>query len=170
MSALDQLLRPIRYLYTSGTLAPQEQGLDLIAGAGMSVVNVDDSTNGISHLTLSATGATGGGTCAMLLTNGVSTDVTCPATDTTCLIAGPSGPFSIAGIAAGVPGQKLRLLNLTGQSMTIKNKDSTDETIPANMLWCATNADIVLPAPSMGFSYVDIQYLVGGYNLWAVLP
>ncbi len=54
MSALDELLRPIRFLLVGGARQSQEQSLDLIAGAGMSVTPVDDPANGVMHVTLAS--------------------------------------------------------------------------------------------------------------------
>jgi hypothetical protein len=49
MSALDQLLRPIRYLFTGGVQATQEQGLNFI-GSGVSFTAVDNAALGRTDL------------------------------------------------------------------------------------------------------------------------
>jgi hypothetical protein len=55
--------------------------------------------------------------------------------------AGPTGAFSIAGIANGADGDFYILYNATGQNMTISNDSGTDPT-PANRIYTGTGADI----------------------------
>lgn len=58
-------------------------------------------------------------------------------------VSGPSGAFTINGIARGVDGRILILQNSTGQTMTIANDSGVDPTA-ANRIYTGLNADIVL--------------------------
>jgi trimeric autotransporter adhesin len=55
-------------------------------------------------------------------------------------LSGPSGVFTINGIAGGSDGKFLILLNRTGQNLTIAHDSGVDAT-PANRIYCLTGAD-----------------------------
>jgi hypothetical protein len=59
--------------------------------------------------------------------------------------AGPTGIFTIHGIANGADGKRYILYNATGQNMTIANDSGGDPT-PANRIFTNTGADIVTTA------------------------
>jgi hypothetical protein len=67
--------------------------------------------------------------------------------------AGPTGAFSIAGIASGANGKRYILYNATGQNMTISNDSGTDPT-PANRIYTGTGADIA----TTGNGVVEVVY------------
>jgi len=107
------------------------------------------------------------GTSAVSMINGANADVANPGTPT-WYVTGPTGAFSIAGIAAGYDGQQLTIVNASGQAMTIKNQDSSDESSAANRIMTPSNADAVFTPVSGGFSYVSLVYMgaVSGLNRW----
>lgn len=57
-----------------------------------------------------------------------------------CELSGPTGAFTINGIAGGRDGKFIVLLNRTGQNMTIANDSGVDATA-ANRIYCLTGAD-----------------------------
>jgi hypothetical protein len=67
--------------------------------------------------------------------------------------AGPTGAFSIAGIANGADGDFYRLFNTTGQNMTVSHDSGSDPT-PANRIYTTTGADIA----TTGDGIVDVWY------------
>jgi len=73
------------------------------------------------------------------LANGNNADVPV-GTNVFCDLSGPSGAFTINGIAGGVDGKMLILLNLTGQNMTVAH-DSGVESTAANRIYTMTGAD-----------------------------
>lgn len=54
-------------------------------------------------------------------------------------LSGPTGAFSIAGIAGGLPDREIVLLNSTSQAMTISNDSGTDPTA-TNRVYTAVNS------------------------------
>lgn len=57
-----------------------------------------------------------------------------------CELSGPTGSFTVNGIAGGRDGKFIVLLNRTGQNMTIANDSGVDATA-ANRIYCLTGAD-----------------------------
>jgi hypothetical protein len=55
-------------------------------------------------------------------------------------LSGPTGAFSIPGVAGARDGRTIFLLNRTGQTMTISHDSGSDPT-PANRIICLTGAD-----------------------------
>jgi hypothetical protein len=86
----------------------------------------------------------------MTLANGANANVTLPTTSLV-FISGPSGAFSISGIASPTNGMRLRLINLTGQAMTITHEATSTA---ANRITCLTGADLV----TTGNGAVDLDY------------
>jgi hypothetical protein len=78
--------------------------------------------------------------------------------------AGPSAAFSIAGIASGADGDFYRIVNTTGQNMTISHDSGTDPT-PANRIYTTTGADIA----TTGNGIVDVWYDSEDSRWWAAL-
>lgn len=63
-------------------------------------------------------------------------------TNTYLKVSGPSGAFSINGIAGGTDGRMLIIQNSTGYTLTIAHDSGTEPTA-ANRIYCGTGADIV---------------------------
>lgn len=81
-------------------------------------------------------------------------------------IIGPTAPFTITGLAAGVDGQRLRIANITGQDMTIA--DSSSSSTLGNRIETNTNSDIIVkgPVPILDMTYdgATSQWLLGTLN------
>ncbi|HET9135316.1 MAG TPA: hypothetical protein VFO76_01665, partial [Candidatus Kapabacteria bacterium] len=81
-------------------------------------------------------------------------------------IVGPTGPFTITGLQAGVDGQRLRIANITGYDMTIA--DSSSLSSAGNRIETNTNSDIVVkgPVPILDMTYdgATSQWLLGTLN------
>ena len=81
-------------------------------------------------------------------------------------IVGPTAPFTITGMAAGVDGQHVRLCNITGQDMTIA--DSSTLSSLGNRIETNVNADIIIkgPVPILDMTYdaATSQWLLGTLN------
>jgi hypothetical protein len=59
----------------------------------------------------------------LLMQNGLNSDVPVPPS-TLLEISGPSGAFQIGGLAGGVLGRLIIIVNTTGQAMKINNMDA----------------------------------------------
>ncbi len=68
-------------------------------------------------------------------------------------VSGPSGAFSINGIANGRNGKLIYIINLTGQVLTIVH-DSGVDPVAANRIYTSTGADLV----STGNSFATLLY------------
>ncbi len=81
-------------------------------------------------------------------------------------IVGPTAPFTITGMVAGVDGQHVRLCNITGQDMTIA--DSSALSSLGNRIETNVNADILIkgPVPILDMTYdaATAQWLLGTLN------
>lgn len=62
-------------------------------------------------------------------------------------VSGPSGAFSVTGIAGGADGRRLTILNRTGQNMTIANENVSS--IASNRIVTLTGADIASTTDSL---------------------
>jgi hypothetical protein len=89
------------------------------------------------------------------LVNGDNVDIVL--TSTTHNITGPTGVFAIGGMVSSADGQRVKLINLTTEQMTINHQDSS-ETTAANRIICPTGANVVLTTPSGGFSWAELIY------------
>lgn len=69
------------------------------------------------------------------------------------LKAGPAGVFAICGIAGGADGRLYKVINATGQDLTIKNESGGDPT-PANRIKTNTGADVAIT----GFGAFEVCY------------
>ncbi|MEP7235254.1 MAG: hypothetical protein ABI778_08160, partial [Ignavibacteriota bacterium] len=87
------------------------------------------------------------------LSNGNNNNLTNLANESFARITGPTGAFTITGIAGGSDGQLLKILNSTSQSMTIA--DQSASSTAANRITSATGTDIVLTG---SYSEVDLIY------------
>lgn len=70
-------------------------------------------------------------------------------------ISGPTGAFSIAGIAGGLPDREVVLLNSTSQTMTISNDSGTDPTA-TNRIYTVVNS--VSGADIAGSNAITLLY------------
>jgi hypothetical protein len=81
-------------------------------------------------------------------------------------VVGPTGPFTITGMAAGVDGQHVRLANITGNDMTIA--DSSALSALGNRIETNVNADIIVKGPvpilDMIYDAGTSQWLLGTLN------
>jgi hypothetical protein len=87
-----------------------------------------------------------------------------PVNSSTIVIAGPSGAFTYTGFAMGRHGQKLRIINLVAQDMTISNASSSSAV--GNRVASITGSDIV----TTGKGIVDLVYdaVAGVWYGWLV--
>lgn len=68
--------------------------------------------------------------------------------------AGPTGAFSIAGIAGGADGRTVILYNATGQNMTLSHQSGTEATA-ANRIITMTGADVATTGNGSAFLVYD---------------
>jgi hypothetical protein len=64
-------------------------------------------------------------------------------TNTWCTLSGPSGSFSLAGIASGSNGRVLLLENISGQQWTVSNQSGGDP-VATNRIVTGTGSDITI--------------------------
>ncbi|HYM21126.1 MAG TPA: hypothetical protein VEW28_09005 [Candidatus Kapabacteria bacterium] len=77
-----------------------------------------------------------------------------PAGDVSYLrLVGPTGPFTITGFTAGVDGQHLRIIDMTGQDMTIANL-STSSSV-GNRIETDVGSDVIVKGT---FPILDLTY------------
>jgi hypothetical protein len=81
-------------------------------------------------------------------------------------IVGPTGAFSVSGIANGTNGKRVRLANMTGQDWTVM--DSSSYSTLGNRIETNTNSDIIISGPvpilDMIYDSVSNQWLLGTLN------
>ncbi len=75
------------------------------------------------------------------LANGANGDII-TGTRTFLKVSGPSGSFSISGLAGGTDGRILIIENATGQNMSILNDSGVNEPTAANRIYTGTGADV----------------------------
>lgn len=92
---------------------------------------------------------------ALTASNGVNNNLASgnSATRSFCRISGPTGAFTLAGLVAGVDGQRLVLFNTTAHEMTLANEASSSTA--ANRITTMTGADVVLRT---GTSMAELIY------------
>jgi hypothetical protein len=78
-------------------------------------------------------------------------------------VTGPTAAFTIAGIAGGVDGKLLIIVNRTAQNMTIAH-ESTSETTTANRINTSTAANV----STTGAGYVMLVYSAAA-SRWLLL-
>lgn len=103
---------------------------------------------------------------SLSVANGTNADLALPHS-TRIEITGPSGAFSIDGLipAASVPdGSIVELVNLTGQTMTIKHQSSSEATA-ARKIVCPGAADVVVVHASGGYEKARFVYS-GSQSRW----
>lgn len=71
-----------------------------------------------------------------------------------CYLSGPTGAFTINGIAGGRNGKTIILVNRTGQNMTIAHDSGVDPT-SANRIYCLTGADKTVTGNSAAILIYD---------------
>ena len=106
------------------------------------------------------------------LSNGMNTGLALSGVGMPAIVlTGPTLAAQIASIVAPPSGlaQWIRLIIDFASPLTLKHQDSTDESTAANLLICATGADIILQAPSGGLGWIDVQYSTL-ISRWMVLP
>lgn len=101
-------------------------------------------------------------TTALVNGNNNNVPLPTPAGTNFARITGPSGAFTITGVAAGQDGQELRLYNTTAQNMTIAN--SSASSTAGNRILTQTGADMTVVAGGV----VTLKYDVTA-GFWFVL-
>lgn len=105
---------------------------------------------------------------SLTLSNGLNSDIAQPTGQYTYLqITGPTGAFSVGGIASGVDGRIIVLQNKTTQQMTIVNNDGSSGL--ANRITTLTGGNVVLQA---SVSNVKLIYdgTAGSWILLSTFP
>lgn len=102
----------------------------------------------VTNLTATGTQSLGGivqfpQSTSSALANGNNAAVALGSTSYLKLLSGPTGAFSVNGIAGGATGRLLWLQNGTGQTMTIANDSGVDPTA-ANRIYTGRGADLVV--------------------------
>lgn len=100
-------------------------------------------------------------TTSILLTNGANNNLASIGAYNFATIVGPTGAFSITGIAAGADGVPLSLYNSVAQAMTISNNSSSSAV--GSRIITTTGADVLLPS----IGTVDLIYNAA-QNAWVV--
>lgn len=117
-----------------------------------------------------ANGATGPTTTALVLANGLNSNLASPATERV-RITGPTGAFSIGGFLGGVDGRKLRVYSTVAQTLTIVNEDASSTA--ANRITTLTGGNLALRTTAKSFftlSYdgTDSRWILESTNGGAV--
>lgn len=76
-----------------------------------------------------------------------------PSTNLFLKVSGPSGAFSINGLAGGRDGRILLIQNSTAQTLTVANDSGTEGT-PANRIYTGTGADVVSANNPGAFTFI----------------
>jgi hypothetical protein len=95
------------------------------------------------------------------LVNGANNNVALPAHATTLRVLGPTAAFNITGIAGGVSGRRITLINGTAQTMTISYSNAGS--LAANRILIGGLADLAITQ----FGCVHLVYSSGSGN-WFV--
>ena len=90
-------------------------------------------------------------TYGLVLENGMNSAVS-GANTSFVNISGPTEAFQLSGFSDGVDGLEREGFNSSGQTMTLKHQDSTDEPTAANRLVSPTGADLVCITFRMRYS------------------
>jgi hypothetical protein len=128
-------------------VAPTGNFLRVIGNAGAPLFRLDIQGNGIFYATNIQTTNT-----QVNLANGANNNVAI-VNYGAIYILGPVAGFSVTGFDGGVDGRQLKVVNVTGQQMTIANLNAGS--IAANRILTLTGADVVLRA---GNSFATFIY------------
>ena len=98
---------------------------------------------------------------SITLANGANNNVTLPANAGTLYVSGPTGAYSIQGIAGGSQGKKLTIVNYTTQTMTVNYNDAG--ATAGNKILIGGLANLAITQ----YGSVDLIY-INGASAWFV--
>lgn len=136
----------------------------LIIGANTQLVSQSSSLSGfninVPRTTVDVNGSFALKESQLTLVAGANQNVSLPAGAAQLFVTGLALPFSVGGIAGGVAGRKITLINYTSASMTLNHNDGGSSA--GNRFALAGNANLVVPTLGM----VDLVYSAAGGGLW----
>jgi hypothetical protein len=134
-------------------------------GANTAIINTLGKLTGVNASVPNNTLDIGGGLSirdkSITLVNGANNNVALPADSGTLYTAGPTGAYNISGIAGGVSGRKLTLVNYTTQTMTLNHNSGSSSA--GNKILIGGSADLAIS----GYGAAELTY-VAGASAWFV--
>ena len=100
----------------------------------------------------------------LVLANGANQNVVLPSGADFFQVTGPTGAFSIGGIAGGIDGRRITLLNVSNFAMSLLH--GSGGSAAANQLRTQTGATITVTSNQCGM--ISLRYVGAGLNLWVV--
>lgn len=164
--------------WANGTLGPQPYYIDgsgqlhIPIGTGTSGLIIEKNDNSVQFIAINNGGLGTFNliytvpTSTMTLVNGLNSNIATPATSR-ARITGPSGAFSVGGIAQFGDGGLMRLYNSTAQTMTIVNEDASSSV--QNRIHTLTGGNVVLRANATSFATLsydltDLRWILESTN------
>jgi hypothetical protein len=153
-------------LISNNRIANTQTGtLAVIVGANTAIQNTLGKLTGLNASAPNNTFDINGGLSirdrSITLVNGANDNVALPANSGTLYTAGPTGAYNISGIAGGVSGRKLTLVNYTTQTMTLNHNSVSSSA--GNRILIGGSADIAIS----GFGAAELTY-VAAASAWFV--
>ena len=153
-------------LYANNRIANTQTGtLAQFVGANNAIQSSSGRQTSINAATPNNTFDINGGLSirdqSITLANGANNNVALPSNAGTLYTAGPTGAYNITGIAGGVSGRKLTLVNYTTQTMTINHNSGSSSA--GNRIQIGGSADLAIS----GSGAVELTYLAGASS-WFV--
>lgn len=153
-------------LYANNRIANTQTGtLAQFVGANNAIQSASGRQTGINAATPNNTLDINGGLSirdqSITVANGANNNVALPSNAGTLYTAGPTGAYNISGIAGGVSGRKLTLVNYTAQTMTLNHNSGSSSA--GNRILIGGSADLAIS----GFGAAELTY-ISGASAWVV--
>ena len=153
-------------LYANNRIANTQTGtLAQFVGANNAIQSTSGTQTSVNAATPNNTLDINGGLSirdqSITVVNGANNDVALPSNAGTLYTIGPTGAYNVSGIAGGVSGRKLTLMNYTAQTMTLNHNSGSSSA--GNRILIGGSADLAIS----GFGAAELTY-ISGASAWVV--
>ena len=147
-------------LYANNRIANTQTGtLVQFVGANNAIQSASGRQTSVNAATPNNTFDINGGLSirdqSITLVNGANNNVVLPSNAGTLYTTGPTGAYNISGIAGGVSGRKLTLVNYTLQTMTLNHNSGSSSV--GNKIFIGGSADLAIT----GYGAAELTYVAG---------
>lgn len=153
-------------MYANNRIANTQTGtLAQFVGANNAIQSASGRQTSINAATPNNTFDINGGLSirdqSITVVNGANNNVALPSNAGTLYTNGPTGAYNISGIAGGVSGRKITLMNYTTQTMTLNHNSGSSSA--GNKILIGGSADLAIS----GFGAAELTY-ISGASAWVV--